>query len=185
MRFGLPLIAFAVLLAGCPEVTDNAPWPVAAAGDDDDATDDDDAADDDDGADDDDSSAEPCDISGIVPTEDPISLSGVIEPIFFEHCIECHIQQKRGELTLSPGSSYDELVGVVNLLGVREGMLRVTPGDPEASYLMHKIIGCTPGDFWWGYEQSGMPPDLPGQIPLTEDKISLIWSWIEQGALDN
>ncbi len=44
MRFGLPLVALLLLLQGCPEVTDNVPWALATAGDDDDATADDDDA---------------------------------------------------------------------------------------------------------------------------------------------
>ena len=166
------LALLAAGLQGCPTVTDQAPYGLAVA-------------DDDDTVDDDDVTLEPCDVSWIVEATETVSLSGTIEPIFFDHCSQCHVFQKRGKLNLTPGASYDELIDVPNLLLYDGDMPRVAPGDPQDSYLIHKLLGCDSQDPKWGYTQGPMPPDIPETIPLTEEKISLIWSWVLQGALDN
>ena len=177
-RTWLWLTLLAVLAAGCPSVTGNQPWAIAEF-------DDDDASDDDDVSDDDDSAVFICD-TDFLEERPNVSLSGDIEPVFYDHCQKCHVFQKRGELTLSPGASHAELVDVPNLLLFGDPMMRVTAGDPQQSYLMHKLLGCHPANPDWGYLQGPMPPeDFPGALPMSDEQKSLVWSWILQGALDN
>jgi len=85
---------------------------------------------------------------------------------------------------LTPAEAYDALVGRPNVLNY-EDLNRVEPGDAQASYLMHKIIGCGSDDPLWGYTQAPMPPNLPNLVELNHDEINLIYSWIVQGAENN
>ena len=55
------------------------------------------------------------------------------------------------------------------------GMMRVAPGDPDASYLLHKIADASPAD------GDRMPPDQP----LPAYKIEAVRRWIAAGAQDD
>jgi len=157
--------------------------------DDDDTGDDDSAGDDDSGDDDsagdDDTSVSDCDTSWLEPSEDPVSFSGDLLVIFLDHCADCHTLKGLGELTMTALEAYDQLVGVANILGYGEDMARVEPGDPRNSYIIHKIIGCGADDPEWGFFQAPMPPPVPDVTPLDPAQISLIYSWIAQGAENN
>ncbi len=178
------IVLLVALAAGCPTVTDNEPYALAVVVDDDDTTDDDD---DDSAPDDDDSAVLICD-TDFLEERPEVSLGDDIEPMFFDHCQKCHVFQKQGQLTLSPGQSWAELVDVPNslLYGEGDGMPRVTAGDPQQSYLFRKVLGCHNMNPDWGYFQGPMPPEnFAGAVPLSDEQKSLIWSWILQGALDN
>ncbi|MGH9749335.1 MAG: hypothetical protein ACRD6R_05375 [Candidatus Polarisedimenticolia bacterium] len=59
------------------------------------------------------------------------------------------------------------------------GLDRVEPGDPDASYLVHKLQGTQAS-------AGGCLSQMPlGQPPLPEIEIELLRGWIAQGALDN
>ena len=162
--------------------------------DDDDATvdDDDTTPDDDDSSgvvdDDDDGTAVPCDLSWIVESADVVSFEDTIQPIFDVHCDPCHIVFSESDLSLAPGLSYGNLVNVPNSIPDAlpwGNAIRVVPGDPVQSYMAHKWLGCDAEDPVWGYNDAPMPPAIGETIPLPDDKKSLLWSWIMQGALDN
>ena len=126
------------------------------------------------------------DTSWVVVSEDPVSLQNDLVPLFVVHCFDCHVLANQGSLSLQAAAAYAQLVGGPNVLGYGDSMPRVTPGDPQQSYLMHKIMGCEQTDPEWGFMQSDMPPSLlPGSKPLDEAQKSLIYSWILQGAEDN
>lgn len=55
------------------------------------------------------------------------------------------------------------------------GICNVVPGDAEASYLVEKLRGNP---------RSGLPMPQVG-IPMTEEEIQMIVTWIEEGAQDN
>jgi hypothetical protein len=78
-------------------------------------------------------------------------------------------------LVLDAGVSYDDLVGVTptNPVAGAQGLLRVTPGEPEQSYLLVKLANPGPA------LGSRMPL---GQPPLPADEIELVRSWILDGA---
>ena len=91
-------------------------------------------------------------------------------------CTGCHNAQRlAGNLNLADGSSYAQLINVAS--SGKAGAIRVIPGDPENSYLIHKIEGRR---------------DIVGQrMPrtagpfLTDNQIAIIRRWIEEGAQNN
>ena len=88
-------------------------------------------------------------------------------------CITCHIAGGPGGfMPLTENVSYGNLVGRTS--PNKPGAVRVIPGDPDNSYLIHKLEGA---------------PDIIGQrMPrtggpyLTEGQIRIIRRWIELGA---
>lgn len=60
-----------------------------------------------------------------------------VQPIFNANCTRCH--GFNGGLRLEAGFSYNQLVNVAS--GERPGVNRVTPGDPDNSYLYIKVAG--------------------------------------------
>ena len=73
-------------------------------------------------------------------------------------------------LDLSTSGSYDSLVGVRS---TQKGLPRVTPGDPENSYLIHKLEGRT------DIIGNRMPTRGPY---LSEGQIAIVKRWIQLGA---
>ena len=91
-------------------------------------------------------------------------------------CINCHApiggRAALAGLNLTSGNSYAALVGVSSV--EQPGVLRVAPGDPENSYLIHKLEGRP------GIVGVRMPR---GTGPfLTDGQILVIKRWIELGA---
>ena len=91
-------------------------------------------------------------------------------------CTTCHTnaggRAPTGGLNLTSGASYNALVGVSSL--EKPGLMRVNPGDPENSYIIHKLEGRA------GIVGVRMPR---GNGPfLTEGQILVIKRWIELGA---
>jgi hypothetical protein len=74
-------------------------------------------------------------------------------------------------LNLTPGAAYGTLVNVASR--GRAGMVRVVPGNPENSYLIHKLEGRP------GIAGARMPLNGPY---LTDGQIRIIRRWIELGA---
>lgn len=167
-------------LSGCVALTDAVPYRLRA--DDDDTVDDDDSGDDDAGDDDD---VTPCDTSWLVEGTTDVSFAFQIEPLLLTRCDPCHTVQDLGGLHMLSPNVWDSLVGAPNLLGYGADMPRVTAGDPEASYALHKLLGCAPQDAIWGYYGSYMPPPVGEAQPLSTDELLLIYTWILQGAPDN
>jgi hypothetical protein len=90
-------------------------------------------------------------------------------------CIQCHNAVGSlfaGGLNLTSAVSYANLVNRASVL--RQGAIRVVPGDPENSYLIHKLEG-RPGIF-------GARMPLVGPPYLTDGQILVIKRWIELGA---
>ena len=89
-------------------------------------------------------------------------------------CTQCHTAVGRlfNGLDLSPQVSYSNLVGVASRGKV--GAIRVIPGDPENSYLIHKLEG-RPGIV-------GVRMPMIGPPYLTDGQVLVIKRWIELGA---
>jgi hypothetical protein len=88
-------------------------------------------------------------------------------------CTSCHSANSArppGNLSLGE-NAYQNLVGVPST--GKAGAIRVVPGDPDASYLLKKVLGA---------------PDIVGdRMPrrgpyLSEGQIRIIRRWIELGA---
>ena len=89
-------------------------------------------------------------------------------------CVPCHTNTGRnpaGGLNLNHDGAYDQLVNVPS--AGRPGAMRVVPGDPDNSYIIHKLEGQA--DFVGGR----MPPGGPF---LTDDQMQIIRRWIQLGA---
>jgi hypothetical protein len=99
----------------------------------------------------------------------------IAQQIFAPRCAlsACHDSESfQNDLELLPGSAYAQIVGVVpfNVGAAAAALLRVTPGDPERSYLFRKItFDLEPG---WG---GGMPLAGP---PLSPALVDLLEAWI-------
>jgi hypothetical protein len=90
-------------------------------------------------------------------------------------CSACHNPNggafRQVGLDLSTSGSYDSLIGVAS----REklGLVRVAPGDPDNSYLIHKLEGRT------DIIGNRMPTRGPY---LSEGQIAIVRRWIQLGA---
>jgi hypothetical protein len=93
-------------------------------------------------------------------------------------CVTCHTDVGRtpaGGLILLHDRAYDQLV---NVSAVQvPSLMRVKPGDPDNSYMVHKIEGRP------GIVGRRMPFDGPPY--LTDGQILILRRWIEQGAPRN
>ena len=90
-------------------------------------------------------------------------------------CIQCHNAAGRnfaGGLSLVEGVSYGELVNRVSR--DKAGAVRVVPGDPDGSYLIHKLEGR--------FDIVGQRMPRTGGPFLTSGQVSIIRRWIELGA---
>ena len=77
-------------------------------------------------------------------------------------------------MNLTEGNSYASLVGVASI--EKPALQRVVPGDPENSYIIHKLEGRA------GIAGARMPFN---GTPLTDGQILVIKRWIELGAPNN
>ena len=113
-------------------------------------------------------------------TSDSISFATQVQPIFTNNCAfaGCHAGTSPQQgMNLSGGLAYQNIVNVLS--SERAGMMRVTPFQPDSSYLVHKIQG-TQGTV------GGSGGQMPlGGTPLPAQQISLIRAWITQGAKNN
>lgn len=100
-----------------------------------------------------------------------------VVPLLQQHCVSCHVTgEELGGLGLAPPLAYEQLV---NTLSQQSSMVRVKPGAPEDSYLLHKLTGTH-------LDQGGTGTRMPqGFPPLTDAQVDLISQWIAQGAPDN
>jgi mono/diheme cytochrome c family protein len=90
-------------------------------------------------------------------------------------CSSCHNPNggafRQVGLDMSTSGSFDSLVGVASRQ--KPGLMRVAAGDPENSYLIHKLEGRT----------DIMGNRMPTRGPyLSEGQIAIIRRWIELGA---
>lgn len=106
-----------------------------------------------------------------------VSFKKTVLPLFQRQCVACHMTgDEQGGLGLMPKIAYASLVGKAALQG---GMPRVTPGDPERSYLLHKLRGTH-------LDQGGSGGRMPlGLEPLSPEDIGKLQAWIKAGAPNN
>ena len=90
----------------------------------------------------------------------------------------CHGAAQAGGLNLDPAVAYSQLVGVNATHAGAKGEVRVTPGDPEASFLYRKISGVDPSQ--------GLLMPLGEQKPYDlECRVEAVRQWILAGAPEN
>jgi hypothetical protein len=92
-----------------------------------------------------------------------------VQPIVDTNCVVCHQTASRaGGLSLQRGDAPASLLGVPS---TEAKLSRVEPGDPEKSYLFHKIMGT--------HEHAGGSGErMPVGGALTDAEIAVIERWI-------
>lgn len=93
-------------------------------------------------------------------------------------CTGCHTSTGRvpaAGMNLTHDVAYDNLVNVPSRL--KPGAIRVIPGDPENSYIIHKVEG-RPGIV-------GLRMPFSGRPFLSDGQILILKRWIEIGAPRN
>ena len=122
------------------------------------------------------------DLTGPTPDLEP-TFSSIQQEIFSSGdssgrpaCTNCHnaIGSRFNGLDLTAAVSYNNLVNVRSR--VKAGAVRVIPGDPENSYLIHKLEGRS--------TIAGVRMPLNGPY-LEAGQILVIRRWIEIGAPNN
>ena len=109
-----------------------------------------------------------------------VTLSGDVQPILSNNCAfsGCHAGTSPAQgMNLGAGQTFGNVVNVA----ARQlpGMNRVTPNQPDNSYLVHKIQGTH-------LAQGGGGSRMPlGRSPLSQDEIDLIRAWVQAGARAN
>ncbi|MBI4301219.1 MAG: hypothetical protein HY664_01255 [Chloroflexi bacterium] len=100
-----------------------------------------------------------------------------IQPIFGSRCVFCHqTGASQAGLNVGLGLAYKSLVKVPS---TESRLLRVAPGDPENSYLLHKLLGTH-------LQVGGQGEQMPlGGPPLPKDDLEKIQKWIQDGAPEN
>ena len=95
--------------------------------------------------------------------------------VFSAICVDCHIGPDAPQgMALDPDHSYQNIVGIRS--NEQPDLFRVAPGDPNGSYIIHKL--------------EGGPNIVGGQMPLnrtplSQETINSIRLWIAQGAPKN
>ena len=104
-----------------------------------------------------------------------------VQAIFDSRCVNCHDKSKAGLPTYPQLSlvANDALAALVSKPATEPcGGTLVTPGDPDHSYLIHKLSDATPCD---GMRMPRAFEGLPAP-PLTPEQMTTIRSWISAGA---
>ena len=93
-------------------------------------------------------------------------------------CVNCHTSTGRNPsagMNLNHDVAYDQIVNVSS--SRKPGAIRVIPGDPENSYLVHKIEGLS--------DIVGVRMPFSGPPYLTDGQILILKRWIANGAPRN
>ena len=92
-------------------------------------------------------------------------------------CVNCHTTVGRtpaGGMVLEHAAAYDQIVNVRSV--EHPELMRIAPGNPDASYLVHKVEG----------RSSIVGARMPLRGPyLTDGQIVILRRWIELGAPRN
>jgi hypothetical protein len=108
----------------------------------------------------------------------PATFATIERKVFGASCasVSCHGAAESGGLALTAGAAYGNLVGVraSNPAARAAGLLRVAPGDPGRSFLVHKLDGDLTA------EEGAQMPRVGSALPASS--IDLIRRWIAAGA---
>ncbi|MDP2312438.1 MAG: hypothetical protein Q8P41_05995 [Pseudomonadota bacterium] len=100
-----------------------------------------------------------------------------LRPIFNRNCTgSCHAAAAPAEgMDLSAGVAHANLVGVVS--AQVPSLERVTPGDPDASYLIDKLEATH-------VAAGGTGTSMPPELILASNELTLFRDWIATGAAE-
>ncbi len=100
-------------------------------------------------------------------------------PIFTANCAVsgCHVAPTPPQdMDLGAAVAFANIVGIPSM---QSGLDRIEPGNPDASYLIHKLRGTQ-------IEAGGSGLQMPrNRTPLTSDLINTIIAWTRSGAPNN
>jgi hypothetical protein len=112
------------------------------------------------------------------PSRPPATFATLERRVFARSCasLSCHGAAVAGGLDLTPGHAYASLVGVPasNTVAQAAGVLRVAPGDADASFLLRKLEGAL------GDGEGDPMPQVGTRLPAA--KLDLVRRWIAGGA---
>jgi hypothetical protein len=117
----------------------------------------------------------PVSLSGNGTSPATVSFTGDIKPIFTARCVVCHDRLGQAGLDLRPATAWASLVNITST-GYAP-VKRVVPGAPASSVLYNKVANT-------GLYGERMPPNGQG-FPVPANEVTLIQTWIQEGALDN
>ena len=111
-----------------------------------------------------------------------VSFANDVQPILsgscaFSNCHGTNANPSAKPMVLTSGQAYSNIVGVSS--AELPSMQRIQAGQPNSSYLIHKIQGT---HLTVGGSGSRMPL---GVAPLSQARIDLIRSWVANGAPQN
>ena len=108
------------------------------------------------------------------PNSTPLTatFSSIQSQVFASRCYLCHGSSRREQNLDLQNNGH---ANIVNRQSTETSLLLVSPGNPDQSYLVHKIEGRA------GIVGTRMPPGGT----LTSDQIAIIRQWIQSGALNN
>lgn len=113
-----------------------------------------------------------------VAVDKAVSFKTDLMPLLSSQCMFCHVTgAENGGLNLGRREAYKALMAP----STEAPMPRVTPGDAEKSYLIHKLRG-THVDA--GGNGARMPMTDPPR-PIDAGQLDLFVKWVEAGASDN
>ncbi|MFC2103506.1 c-type cytochrome domain-containing protein [Bacteroidota bacterium] len=107
----------------------------------------------------------PNDVDNRVIPDSNVSFSKDISPVFELKCISCH-----------GNGRYDASLDLTNPSRFVDGLI-VVPGTPETSILVWRIDPK--------YGTDPMPPINSAYLPLTQNQIRGVVTWIDEGAKNN
>jgi hypothetical protein len=108
------------------------------------------------------------------------SFASDVQPIFTKRCVVggCHtLASQQGGLALDSTVAYDQLVGVPATTTV-DPMDRVEPGDAANSWLVRRLHPDPA-------QRNGQPRMPLAATPLTDNQLTTIVNWINEGAQRN
>lgn len=113
-----------------------------------------------------------------------ISYERNVEPTFVRSCaaVECHSGDPADEsgLDLSQGNGYGQIVGQAS---EQSDLPLIDPGNPDGSYLWHKINGTHVQHEDPNFDTAGTGTDpMPPVGSLSVNELSNIEKWITDGA---
>lgn len=110
------------------------------------------------------------------PITSSVQFKKDIQPILDANCVACHqTGGALGGLNLEAGSSYG---AIVSQLSTEAKMLRISPGIPKESYLLHKLEGTH-------LQVGGSGDQMPATGPMDPELIKILRAWISEGAVQN
>ena len=119
------------------------------------------------------------DVDVTVDNPVPVSFADIQAQVFGPICSGCHTGPTGGVLPggMNLSSAADSYAALVNVSSIQQPtLLRVDPGNPDASYLIRKLEGGP------GISGSRMPQGGPF---LSQATIDMIRQWISDGAANN